>query len=79
MLMDLCPRTGRQGSLFEAAMPPERSARVMAALDAVNLQYGRDTVQLGSGGITQRWVMKSENRSQKFTTCWHELPTAHAN
>jgi DNA polymerase V len=78
MLMDLCPLTSRQGSLFETAKRPERSSRVMAALDAVNQQYGRDTVQLGSAGIVHRWVMKADNRSQKFTTCWHELPIVHA-
>jgi DNA polymerase V len=79
MVMDLGPRTARQGSLFEIVRQSERSTRMMAALDTVNLQYGRDTVQLGSAGIMQRWTIKADNRSQKFTTCWNELPTAHAN
>jgi DNA polymerase V len=79
MLMNLGPRTTRQGLLFETAGSLERTTKVMAALDVVNEQYGRDTIQLASAGITHRWAMKADNRSQKFTTCWHELPIVHAN
>lgn len=79
MLMGLGPRTVRQGSLFGAAKPSDHAARTMAVLDAVNRRYGRDTVWLGSAGIEQRWAMKADNRSKKFTTCWRELPTANAN
>jgi hypothetical protein len=51
----------------------------MAALDTINQQYGRDTVQLRSASIMQRWAMKTENRTLKFTTYWHEHSNADSN
>jgi DNA polymerase V len=30
----------------------------------------------GAAGISQRWAMRSENRSPRYTTNWQELPVA---
>ena len=46
----------------------------MAAMDAVNDVYGRDTVRSAASGTKKRWVMRSENRSPRYTTRWDELP-----
>jgi DNA polymerase V len=48
----------------------------MAAIDALNQTYGRNTLRTGVCGTAPRWGMKSENRSACFTTCWDELPQA---
>ena len=58
--------------------PPARarSARLMAAVDALNQSYGRNTLRTGVCGTAPRWGMKSENRSACFTTRWDELPQA---
>ena len=75
ILMDLQPDTQRQGVLFDANPARERSVRAMAALDALNDRFGRDTVHLGSAGLVRRWAMLSGNRTPRYTTNWAELPT----
>lgn len=78
MLMDLQPDTRRQGVLFDAAPDRARSVSAMAALDALNERFGRDTVHLGSAGLVRRWAMLSENRTPRYTTNWAELPKVRA-
>lgn len=78
MLMDLQPDTQRQGVLFGAGPDRARSVRAMAALDALNDRFGRDTVHLGSAGLSRRWAMLSENRTPRYTTNWMELPKVAA-
>jgi len=48
----------------------------MAAMDAINAEFGRDTVRAGAVGTEKRWAIRSENRSPRFTTRWDELPIA---
>ncbi|MDN2716961.1 MULTISPECIES: DUF4113 domain-containing protein [unclassified Janthinobacterium] len=50
----------------------------MAALDALNERFGRDTVHLGSAGWVRCWAMLSENRTPRYTLNWAELPTVLA-
>lgn len=78
MLMNLSTNTVTQGSLFDSPRPREETAKVMAALDALNRRYGRDTLVLGSAGTGGRWAMKAGNRTPRYTTSWTELPKAHA-
>lgn len=78
MLMDLQPNTVSQGVLFEAPGSRENSVRVMAALDALNQRFGRDTVHLAAAGKAPRWAMRARNKSPCYTTRWSELPTALA-
>jgi DNA polymerase V len=53
----------------------------MAAMDALNNRYGRDSVRLGStalatnGAAVAIWATKQERRSPRYTTVWNEMPT----
>ena len=67
-------RTARQASIFDDVERQQRSMRLMAAMDAVNRQFGRDALKLASTGTERRWAMRSENRSPRYTTRWEELP-----
>ena len=78
VLLDLSSASSRQQSLFADAAAGAHSAQVMAALDAVNARYGRDTLHLGSAGTCQRWQGRSENRTPRYTTNWDELPKVRA-
>lgn len=79
MLMELLPAGQLQPTLFDpGAELAARSGKLMHALDALNRTYGRDTVMIGSAGIQQRWAMKSEKRSPRYTSRWQELPRALA-
>ena len=74
MLIELQDKRIRQETLFDDPQARARSARVMLALDAVNRVWGRGTLRTAASGITQRWAMRSENRSPRYTTHWRELP-----
>jgi DNA polymerase V len=51
----------------------ERSQRLMAALDAINTQWGTGTVRYGAVGVQPRWRMRCARRSPLYTTRWQEL------
>jgi len=78
MLMDPRANTINQGMLFEAQPPREKSARVMATLDALNQRFGRDALHIGSAGLAQRWAMRADNKTPCYTTRWDELPKVYA-
>ena len=54
MLNDLRPAEGEPRSLFPTR-DPARSARTMAALDAVNTRFGRGTLGPLATGIARAW------------------------
>lgn len=67
----------QQRDFFVAPDSPKEKA-LMTALDSVNKRYGRNTLYSAGQGITQRWSMKREKLSPRFTTCWEELPRIKA-
>jgi DNA polymerase V len=76
MLMELGAKANRQETLFDDPAARTKSAKAMAVMDKLNLEYGRGTIRVGAAGVTQRWAMRSENRSPRYTTNWKELPVA---
>jgi DNA polymerase V len=74
MLSLLSDRQVRQAALFDEPAAREKSARLMAAVDAINRDFGRGTVRAAIGGVARRWAMRAENRSPRYTTRWEELP-----
>jgi len=76
MLTLISDEAKRQDTLFDDPLQRAQSEKLMAAMDAINAQFGRDTVRAGANGTEKRWAMRSENRSPRFTTRWDELPIA---
>lgn len=76
MLTLISDKAKRQETLFDDPLQRAQSAKLMAAMDAINAEFGRDTVRTGANGTDKRWAMRSENRSPRFTTSWDELPIA---
>lgn len=74
LLTLLSDKNSRQSTLFDDQAAREKSTRLMAAIDAINRAYGRDTVHLAVSGTQQRWAMRAGNRSPNYTTRWEELP-----
>ncbi|MFP4137261.1 MAG: Y-family DNA polymerase [Halomonas sp.] len=76
MLLDLVDAERRQASLLET---PEddarraRSQRLMATLDRLNREMGRDTVRFGLPGRDNAWALRCERRTPRYTTRWGEL------
>ncbi len=74
MLTLLSDKGIQQGSLFDAVAEPPRSVALISAMDQVNRLYGCGMLRTGASGTKQRWSMRSENRSPRFTTQRDELP-----
>ena len=66
----------QQQSLFEDIDSRGQSASLMKTLDRLNQRFGSGTVRAARTGTHQRWQMRSENRSKRYTTSWAELPVA---
>jgi len=77
LLGALQPATQRQGQLFGGA-DPDRRTKLMAVMDRLNRDMGRDTVFLAGAGIERGWRMRQGNRSPRYTTHWSEIPLARA-
>lgn len=77
MLSELTPAAGRPRMLF-ATRDPTRSAKLMAALDAVNARHGRDTLRVLATGIERPWQTRHSRRSRRFTTRLDEVLEATA-
>ncbi|HSP57828.1 MAG TPA: Y-family DNA polymerase [Halomonas sp.] len=78
MLLDLVDARYRQLTLYEAAQSDSakgRSQRLMAAVDRLNREMGRDTVRFGLPRHNNAWALRCERRSSRYTTRWDELMT----
>jgi len=58
----------------------EKSDRLMAVMDKVNRNQGRHTLYVAASGIQnkQKWRMRREKMSGRYTTHWDELAIAYA-
>ena len=80
-LLDLVP-----GSLYQDELDLELETtghriNLMAAIDALNVKYGKGTVHLGSSGIdgrTRQWGIRRERLTPGYTTSWADMPVAKA-
>jgi DNA polymerase V len=75
ILTALVPAHQVQTHLFDR-QDRERSQRLMAALDALNTQWGTGTVRYGVVGLQPRWRTRCARRSPRYTTRWQELVVA---
>ena len=75
--VDLFRREDLPASFFPSR-DPERSARLMSALDAVNLRYGRDTLRPGGTVPRPAWSMRRARLSPCYTTRADEIMEAKA-
>jgi DNA polymerase V len=76
VLLDLRPTSETPLTLLPS-IDPERSARLMLAMDTINQRYGRRTVVPGRAGIVQRWSMRRQRLSPRYTTDIDEILEAH--
>ncbi len=73
----LSDKATQQAALFSEPGGGQRSARLMAAMDTVNQEFGRNTLRAAATGIANTWAMRSGNRSPFYTKRWEELPIAN--
>jgi len=79
MLMDLCDQHNEQLGLLgeqQSDEKRERNERLMATLDKLNREHGRNTVRLGMPSKINAWELRCEHRTPRYTTRWDELALA---
>jgi DNA polymerase V len=72
-LSGIVPDNQMQRDLFAAEPDMEREKKLFKAVDAINYEFGADTIQYASSGIVKPWRMKQIYRSPRFTTRWDEM------
>lgn len=77
VLIDLHPPEKMPAMLFPS-VDPERSARLMGAMDSINERYGRRTLNPARAGLAQRWSMRRQRLSPRYTTDVSEMLEAYA-
>ena len=77
VLIDLQPAEKMPETLFPS-IDPERSARLMGAIDRINERYGRRTLVPGRAGLAQRWSMRRQRLSPRYTTDVDDILEAYA-
>ena len=60
-------------SLFEDTAAVEREQKITAAVDKLNVAFGKGTVKLAAQG-SGRIRSSSEKQSPHYTTLWSDLP-----
>jgi DNA polymerase V len=75
MLTDLCPEHQVPVDLFSGFDLPktQKAKTLMATLDEINAKMGRGTVRSAGEGMQKSWSMRSDNKSNAFTTDWEQL------
>ncbi|MGM1053587.1 MAG: DUF4113 domain-containing protein [Pseudomonadota bacterium] len=76
MLLDLSADDNRQLSLDEtpqSEVDRQRGQRLMATLDKLNRELGKDSVRLGHPRQGNAWALRCERRTPRYTTRWEEL------
>lgn len=67
MLLEIGDQAVQQSDLF-AALPDPRRARLMAAMDKINRNWGHGTLRIAAEQLTADWHMRQDLRSPCFTT-----------
>ena len=68
MLGDFFSQGVAQLNLFDANAPRKDSEQLMNILDQLNAKSGKGTLYFAGQGIQQRWQMKREMLSPRYTT-----------
>lgn len=63
-----------QAQLFAGALETEKSLKLMAAMDSINLRMGKGAIKLASDGVEQSWRMNRGSMTPAYTSDWDELP-----
>lgn len=79
IFVELVSRDHQQQALFEQIDAPEKKDRFIKAVDAINTKWGSNTAYFAAQGIKRTWTMQQSSKSNRFTTCWHEILTIRLN
>jgi len=81
MLLDLSAAAHHQGELALDQDTRRDSNKLMSAMDAVNVRFGRGSLVLGSTGLddySRAWSMRQERKTPHYTTRLADIPLVRA-
>lgn len=80
MLFDIEDSLIIQQALFPVEPEHEKREKLMSMLDAINRQFGKDTLKIAATGLhpNDNWFMRQERKTQGYTTNWNELMVVRA-
>ncbi|MGU5721628.1 translesion error-prone DNA polymerase V subunit UmuC [Aeromonas hydrophila] len=78
MLADFTPMGMQQGDLFAGDQQAPRSEALMQVIDKINRGQLGKVYFAARGRDTREWMMKREQLSPRYTTCFNELPAVKA-
>ncbi|SIR16573.1 translesion error-prone DNA polymerase V subunit UmuC [Aeromonas hydrophila] len=78
MLADFTPMGMQQGDLFAGDQQAPRSEALMQVIDKINRGRLGKVYFAARGRDTKEWMMKREQLSPRYTTCFNELPAVKA-
>lgn len=64
--------TAFQGNMFDAT-DRKKQQKLLAAIDKLNKEFGRDKVKLAVQGDGKNWKLRQEKLSGRYTTRWNEI------
>jgi len=79
-LVDIQPDTHIQYDMFfpKKEEVRKKESTIMRCVDFINSAWGQSTLRMAAEGLDQKWYMRQDQKSQRYTTCWMELPLIHA-
>ena len=74
-LSKIIPEDYYQQSLFSWDKENSKKETLINSVDSLNKKFGNHTITFASNNINSNrdWKVKSEKRSDRYTTCWEEL------
>lgn len=72
-LLDLSSKKHQQLDMFHAGQSA-KTDQLMAVMDKINTNYGRNSIYVAAEGVHKKWAMRQAYRSPCYTSQWRELP-----
>jgi len=73
MLSNLSDADSVQQDLFSLQPVSAKNTQLMQVMDQINDRYGKGMLRSGTEGFTKQWVMRSDKKSNEYTTNWKHL------
>ena len=73
MLSNLSDTGSVQQDLFSLQPVSAKNTQLMQVMDQINDRYGKGKLRSGTEGFDKQWVMRSDKKSNEYTTNWKHL------
>jgi DNA polymerase V len=78
MISDIVHQKNAPLDFFAPCYLDDKRKIIMDKVDSVNRRWGSGTLRYAASGMEQKWSMRREFLTPRYTTCWQELPLVKA-